>query len=200
MNYNETFDLLGNVDIYVIDQILKGRYECGQTILDTGCGSGRNLKWFYKNDFNISGLDADEQRIAMAKEIYPKVSGNFIVGKLDDLPYAENNFDHIICCAVLHFAKSEAHYNKMIAELFRVLKPSGTLLIRVASDIGLNDKRPFVQDGFSKETGEFYINRSIISKILEKYPLELIEPVKTTNVQDVRAMTTLMFQKKQANF
>ncbi|CAM3371139.1 class I SAM-dependent methyltransferase [Aequorivita lipolytica] len=200
MNYSETFNLLGNVDIYVIDQILKGRYESDQTILDAGCGSGRNLKWFYQNDFNISGIDADAQRIVLAKEIYPKFSENFIVGQLDNLPYDENSFDHIICCAVLHFAQSETHYNKMIAELFRVLKPMGTLLIRVASDIGLDDKKPFVQDGFSKETGEFYINRSLISKISKKYPLVLIEPVKTTNVQDVRAMTTLVFQKKGVAF
>lgn len=200
MNYAETFNLFGNVDIYVIDQILKGRYSVGETILDAGCGSGRNLKWFYQNDFNISGIDADVQRIALAKEIYQKVSDNFIVGELDNLPYEDHSFDHILCCAVLHFAQSETHYNKMIAELFRVLKPLGTLLIRVASDIGLDDKKPFVQDSFSKETGEFYINRSLISKISEKYPLELIEPVKTTNVQDVRAMTTLVFQKKGVDF
>lgn len=195
MNHSETFDLLGNVDIYVIDQILKGRYKPGQTILDAGCGSGRNLKWFYKNDFNIYGIDIDAQRIALAKEQYPKASESFIIGELDNLPYEEHSFDHILCSAVLHFAQSETHFNKMIAELFRVLNPSGTLLIRVASDIGLNDKKPFVKDSYSNETGGFYITRSIISKISEKYPLTLIEPVKTTNVQDVRAMTTLVFQK-----
>ncbi|AFL79692.1 methylase involved in ubiquinone/menaquinone biosynthesis [Aequorivita sublithincola DSM 14238] len=195
MNHSETFDLLGNVDIYVIDQILKGRYEHGQSILDAGCGTGRNLKWFYQNDFNIYGIDVDAQRIAVAKEIYPKASENFIVGELDNLPYEDHSFDHLLCCAVLHFAQSETHFNKMIAELFRVLKPSGTLLIRVASDIGLNDKKPFVQDGSSKEIAGFYITRSIISKISEEYPLALIEPVKTTNVQDIRVMTTLVFQK-----
>jgi len=83
----------------------------------------------------------------------------------------------------------------MIAELFRVLKPNETLLIRVASDIGLDGAKPFVQDNFSKENSGFYITRRHIIKISEVYHLALIEPVKTTNVKDVRAMTTLVFEK-----
>jgi ubiquinone/menaquinone biosynthesis C-methylase UbiE len=195
MNYKQTFDLIGNVDIYVIDQILKGRYTVGQSILDAGCGSGRNLKWFYQNNYTITGIDIDAERIAHAKETYPKISENFIVGTLDDLPFKENSFDHMLCCAVLHFAQSQSHFNNMLTEMYRVLKPTGTLLIRVASDIGLDGLKPFVQDGLSKETGYFYLTRELISELLETYSLELIEPIKTTNVQDVRAMTTLMFQK-----
>jgi 2-polyprenyl-3-methyl-5-hydroxy-6-metoxy-1,4-benzoquinol methylase len=196
MNYGQTYDLIGNVDIYVIDQILKERYQPGQSILDAGCGGGRNLKWFYQNDFEITGIDADAERITEAKEHYPKASANFTVGELDQLPYGENSFDHILCCAVLHFAQSEEHFQAMFSEIFSALKPKGTLLIRVASNIGLEGKKPFVQDGVSKETGDFYITRELISELFESYPLELIEPVKTTNVQDIRAMTTLVFQKQ----
>lgn len=196
MNHSQTFDLVGNVDIYIIDQILKERYQEGAAILDAGCGSGRNLKWFYQNQFTITGIDAHAERITEAKENYPMASGSFSVGKLEDLPYASRSFDHILCCAVLHFAQSEAHFNKMITEMVRVLKPGGSLLIRVASDIGLDGKKPIVQDSFSKELGAFYINRKLIIKISEDNPLVLIEPVKTTNVNDERAMTTLVFQKK----
>jgi ubiquinone/menaquinone biosynthesis C-methylase UbiE len=196
MNYEQTYNLVGNVDIYVIDQILKGRYQSGQSILDAGCGGGRNLKWFYQNNFEITGIDADAQRIKEAKERYPKASENFTVGKLDQLPYGENSFDHIFCCAVLHFAQSEEHFKRMFSKIFKVLKPKGTLLIRVASNIGLDGKKPFVQDGISKEAGGFYITRKLISELLESYLLELIEPVKTTNVQDMRAMTSLVFQKQ----
>lgn len=195
VNYKNTFDLLGNVDIYVIDQILKERYQEDQSILDAGCGIGRNLKWFYQNDFNIFGIDADEERISQAKKIYPTAAKNFLVGTLDSLPYDGASFHHILCCAVLHFAKDETHFHKMFTEIYRVLKPSGTFLIRVASDIGLDGKKPYVQDGKNKEVGSFYITRELISEILNTYPLKLIEPVKTTNVQDIRAMTTLVFQK-----
>ena len=195
MNSEQTYDLIGNVDIYIIDQILKGRYQAGSSILDAGCGSGRNLKWFYQNDFKIVGIDADAERIAEAKQIYPNVSENFLVGSLDRLPFGECVFDHVLCSAVLHFAQSKDHFDTMFSQLVRVLKPDGTLLIRVASDIGLNDKKSWVQDGVTKTAGNFYVTREIISELLKMFPLKLIEPVKTTNVQDLRAMTTLVFQK-----
>lgn len=196
MNHTQTFDLIGNVDIYILDQILKGRYEAGASILDAGCGSGRNLKWFYQNDFTITGIDVDAERIIQAKENYPEASRNFSVGTLENLPYASRSFDHILCCAVLHFAQSEAHFNKMITEMVRVLKRGGSLLIRIASAIGLDGKEPFVQDSFSKKLGRFFITRNLLIKISEDNPLVLVEPVKTTNVNDKRAMTTLVFQKK----
>lgn len=195
MNFEQTYDLIGNVDIYIIDQILKGRYQPGSSILDAGCGSGRNLKWFYQNDFNIVGIDSDAQRIAEAKAIYPTISENFTVWSLDSLPFGESAFDHIICSAVLHFARSKDHFDAMFSQLVRVLKPAGTLFIRVASDIGLNDRKPWVQDGDTKTAGNFYVTREIISELVAAYPLRLIEPVKTTNVQDLRAMTTVVFQK-----
>lgn len=181
MNYKLTFDLLGNVDIYVIDQILKGCYQSGQSILDAGCGSGRNLKWFYQNDFSITGIDVDVERIKLAKEIFPNAAAHFTVGTLAKMPYDNEVFDHILCCAVLHFAQDNTHFNKMFAEIYRVLKPSGTLLIRVASDIGLDGKKPFVQDGKSNEMGNFHITRQLISEIVARFSLKLLEPIKTTN-------------------
>lgn len=195
MDHKETFDVLGNVDIYVIDQILKNRYQSGQSILDAGCGSGRNLKWFYQNNFSITGVDSDVQSIEQARKIYSNQKADFRVGDVDNLSFEDSQFDHIICNAVLHFAKDENHFKTMMEQMIRVLKPNGTLFIRVASDIGLDGKKPLVQNKQTNEIDHFYITRSMISKILESYPLELIEPIKTTNVQDVRAMTTLVFQK-----
>ncbi len=196
MNYSQTFDLLGNVDIYVIDQILKNRYTTGDSILDAGCGSGRNLKWFYQDDYVIAGIDTNIERLTYAKENYPKFAASFIEGTIDALPYSDHNFDHILCCAVLHFAKSEAHLKKMFSELYRVLKPNGTLLIRAASNIGLDGKSPYVQDSLTKETGAIYLTRKMITELIENHQVTLIEPIKTTNVQDKRAMTTLVFQKQ----
>ncbi|MAZ73272.1 MAG: SAM-dependent methyltransferase [Flavobacteriaceae bacterium] len=196
MNYKQTYSLLGNMDIYVIDQILKERYTTGQSILDAGCGYGRNLKWFYQNNFSITGIDTNADAIKKAQEIYPAAASNFRVGTLEMVPFEENYFDHIICCAVLHFADNNTHFNAMVAELVRVLKYSGTLFIRVASNIGLDGKKPFVKDEINDVVGSFYITRELIYEISENLPVQLIEAIKTTNVQDIRAMTTLVFQKK----
>jgi len=195
MDYKTTFDALGNVDIYVIDQILKGRYQNGQSILDAGCGKGRNLKWFYKNDFEIFGIDADSEFLANAKKNFPEAASNFTVGTLDNLPYGENSFDHILCCAVLHFAESKTHFTAMFSELIRVLKPDGMLLIRMASNIGLDGNAPEITYKENGQKGTYYLTRERIKQLIGEFNLTVLEPLKTTNVQDERAMTTLVLQK-----
>ncbi len=194
MNYNKTVTALGNVDIYIIDQILKNRYAPTGTILDAGCGEGRNLKWFYNNNYNISGIDTDYNRIQVAKLKYPEAADNFSIGNLEDLPYSDNQFNHVICNAVLHFASNKQECLNMFSELVRVLKPNGTLFIRMASDIGLLDA-PYVKDGKTAQISSFYLTRDFIKTLLKNYSITLIEPVKTTNVADKRAMTTLVFCK-----
>lgn len=196
MNYENTFNLIGNVDIYVIDQILKERYKNGQSILDAGCGGGRNLKWFYPNNFELFGIDVDEKFLALAKAGYPEYSKNFSVGNLDQLSYGKNSFDHILCCAVLHFAQNEAHFTAMFTELVRVLRPDGTLLIRMASNIGLDGNAPEITYKENGQKGTYYLTRERIGNLIKEFDVELIEPIKTTNVQDERAMTTLVLQKK----
>lgn len=195
MNYSQTEAILGKVDIYLIDQILKNRYAPNDSILDAGCGEGRNLKWFYANNYKISGIDTDIERLENAKLMYPKSANNFQVGNLDALPYDENKFDHIICSAVLHFAESEKHFFMMFSELLRVLKPQGTLLIRMGSDIGLDGNVPYLKESQTNRAGTFFITREHIKNIRENYNIELIELVKTTNVEDKRAMTTLVMRK-----
>ena len=195
MNLKQTQAILGKVDIYIIDQILKGCYTTGDKILDAGCAEGRNLKWFYANHFDIYGIDTDKNRLDIAKQNYPDAASNFRVADLEELPYGENEFHHILCSAVLHFANSETHFFKMFGELVRVLKPNGTLFIRMASDIGLNGNIPCLTESKTNRPGTFFLTRAHIKKILNTYKIELLEPVKTTNVEDKRAMTTLVFYK-----
>ena len=195
MDYNTTFNALGNVDIYVIDQILKGRYQNGQSILDAGCGKGRNLKWFYQDNFERFGIDTDSEFLAKAKQNYPKAASNFTVGTLDNLPYGENRFDHILCCAVLHFAQSETHFTTMFSELIRVLKPDGMLLIRMASNIGLDGNAPEITFKENGKKGTYYLTRERISQLVNEFNIKFLEAVKSTNVQDERVMTTLVLSK-----
>lgn len=195
MNYEQTQAALGKVDIYIIDQILKNRYFPNEKILDAGCAEGRNLKWFYANNYDVYGIDTDKERLENAKLNYPKSASNFKVGNIDDLPYSENEFHHILCSAVLHFAEDKKHFFKMFSELLRVLKPNGTLLIRMGSDIGLDGNTPYLKESKTNRTGTFFLTRAYVKTLIENYEIELIEPVKTTNVEDRRAMTTLVLKK-----
>lgn len=190
---------IGNTDIYLIDQILKGRYTSGERVLDAGCREGRNLHWFYKNNFDIWGVDTNPEAIAQVKANYPKAAIQFLIEEIADLAFASNHFDHIICTAVLHFAKGEAHFIQMLEQLLRVLKSSGTLFIRMTSAIGdpaaihhLEDGRYALADGSKR----FLLTPKHIITLQKKHGFQLLEPIKTTNVQDLRYMTTLVLQKQ----
>ncbi len=187
-----------HIDIYLLDQILKGRYLKEELILDAGCGTGRNLKWFYNNNYTLFGVDANREYIDYVKICYSRLEANFTIGKLESLIYEPESFHHIICNAALHFAESEAHFFEMFSELVRVLKPSGTLFIRMTSNFGIEDTIEEIANGvynLPDESERFLLTKPILETIKRRYRLECIEPIKTLNVQDLRCMTTLMLIK-----
>jgi ubiquinone/menaquinone biosynthesis C-methylase UbiE len=203
MTIQELNKELGNIDIYLLDQILKGRYPDDYILLDAGCGEGRNLIYFLNNKFKVYGIDQNSSAIRMlqyvARTLNPAISkDNFILGSIDSLPFPDEHFHSVICNAVLHFAENEEHFFKMWAELFRVVKSNGTLFLRMASNIGAEEvilldpnQKAYLPDGSFR----FLLSR-IHLKILEsKYGFIYLEPVKTVNVQDQRFMTTLVLQK-----
>ncbi|MEO8710621.1 MAG: class I SAM-dependent methyltransferase [Parafilimonas sp.] len=189
-----------NTDIYLIDQILKGRYKDGGKLLDAGCGSGRNISWFVlQPNFDIHAIDTDENAINHLSQIYPSLKQDQLhYAQVQSLPFHDEFFQHIICSAVLHFAKSKGNFLEMFSELNRVLKPGGSLFIRAASDIGIESKILLLGGGrFSLPDGtvRFLLTKKLIEDVLNTFPMKLAEPVKTTNVQDMRCMTTLVFVK-----
>ena len=189
-----------NTDIYLIDQILKGRYNKGGRLLDAGCGGGRNLSWFVLQPaFYIYATDINEDAISKLPEIYPVLKKQqLICAPVQDLPFSEDFFDHIICSTVLHFAGSTDDFFTMFSELTRVLQPGGSLFIRMASDIGLEPPLLALGNGrFTLPDGSdrFLLSRDLIAELASRFPMQLVEPVKTTNVQDIRCMTTLVLRK-----
>lgn len=191
--------LLGQTDIYLIDQIMKDRYKPANMILDAGCDNGRNMHWFVCNGFNINGIDISEVAIEQLKSSYPHLpEASLAVSSLEDIPFADSHFDHIICSAVLHFAKSTAQFNSMFAELVRVLKPGGSLFIRMTTDIGIEDKVDFIEDGVYKipdGSVRFLLTRQLLAASMQQNQLSFIEPLKSVNVNDERCMSTLVLQK-----
>jgi ubiquinone/menaquinone biosynthesis C-methylase UbiE len=178
---------------------MKGRYKTADTILDAGCGNGRNMYWFLHNGFNINGIDISEVAIAQLKSSYPALpEGNLVISSLENIPFASNYFNHIICSAVLHFAKNTAQFNLMVAEMVRTLKPGGSLFIRMTTDIGIEDKVQLIADGVYEipdGSTRFLLTRQLLEACMQQNNLSFIEPLKTVNVDDVRCMSTLLLQK-----
>jgi tellurite methyltransferase len=200
MNINEFF---GEIDIYLFDQILKNRFTPEMKILDAGCGSGRNLVYFLRENFQVFGVDSNADAIDyvryLAKSLAPDISAeNFQISAIEKMPFADATFDWVLSNAVLHFADDEHQFNEMLQEMWRVLKPSGVLFARLASTIGIENKvekiaerRYLLPDGSER----FLVDEEMLISATENLGGMFIEPIKTTNVQNLRCMTTWIIQK-----
>ena len=174
---------------------MKGRYKAGDTILDAGCGYGRNLHWFLRNNVAIYGIDQDVRAIHELQLRHPAVAERFRSSAVEKLPFENDRFDHIISSAVLHFARDAGHFRQMIAEMVRVLRPSGSLFIRMTSDIGIEDKVQLVGDGvydIPDGSRRFLLTRGVLRDVMLQNGLSFLEPLKTVNVNDVRCMSTVV--------
>jgi 2-polyprenyl-3-methyl-5-hydroxy-6-metoxy-1,4-benzoquinol methylase len=190
---------IDGIDIYLLDQILKGCYQNRDVILDAGCGNGRNLKWFYNNYFTIYGIDLNKKRLDKAKDSYSKQRDNFSIQNIKSLNFENEKFDHIICNAILHFAENEQGFLAMLTELLRVLKPNGTIFVRTATIESLEDKVIQISDGVYKlpdKSDRFLLTKDLLQSILKEFNLELVERYKYVNVDDLRCMATFILQKK----
>ena len=113
------------------------------------------------------------------------------------MPFSDEEFDHVISSAVLHFAQSTFHFHQMFSEMVRVLKKRGILFIRMTCDIGLEEKVIHVKDGtyyIPDGSKRFLLTRALLKDCLEQYQLVLFEPFKTVLVDDVRSMSTVVLQ------
>jgi len=195
--------LLGNIDIYLFDQILKGRVNNLKTALDAGCGHGRNLDYFLHNDFEVFGVDEDENAIRLAQQKASRLAPrlpltNFRIAQLSDLPFATESFDLVICNAVLHFAANHRHFDEMFAEIWRVLQRGGLFFCRLASKIGMESQvkqlskgRYLLPDGSTR----YLVDEQRLLEITQRMQAELLDPIKTTIVQNQRCMTTWCMRK-----
>lgn len=200
MDLREQF---GNIDIYLFDQLLKGRITPSMSLLDAGCGDGRNLIYFLRNGFDVWAVDSNPQSIQqvrlLASSLAPNLpSENFLIADVAEMPLSSEQFDLVISSAVLHFANDEQHFDRMLDEMWRVLKTGGTLFARLASSIGIEDLvkptgrgRYLLPDG----TERFLVDEEKLRAVTERLKAKRVEPLKTTNVENLRCMTTWVVWK-----
>lgn len=196
-------ELFGDIDIYLFDQILKNRFSIEMKILDAGCGGGRNIVYFLREGLQVFGVDQNTDAIEhvryLAQTIAPEIpQENFQIAPVEKIPFQNEIFDAVISSAVLHFADDEAHFNRMLDEMWRVLKPNGMLFARLASTISIEDKieklterRYLLPDGSER----FLVDEKMLINATERLGGYFIEPIKTTNVQNLRSMTTWVIRK-----
>jgi len=192
----------GDVDIYLFDQLLRGRFDARRRVLDAGCGAGRNLRYFLAAGFDVYAIDEDPAAVAAARKLAasaaPKLPpDNIRQGTLHALPWADARMDAVICSAVLHFARDRSHFDRMLDEMWRVLARGGLFFARLASSIGLESRltettgRVKLPDGSDR----FVVDEQLLLDAGYERNASLLDPIKTTNVQNQRCMTTWVLQK-----
>jgi tellurite methyltransferase len=194
----------GQIDIYLFDQLLRGRIVTGMRILDAGCGSGRNLIYFLRAGYEVSGADIDPRAVAatrrLADQIAPGLAANsFRVEPVEAMSFPDNRADVVLSSAVLHFASDDGHFDAMLRGGWRTLKPGGLFFCRLASSIGMENRikriegrRFLLPDGSER----YLVDEALLLKLAEKLGGQLADPLKTTVVQNERAMTTWVMRKR----
>ena len=192
----------GQIDIYLFDQILKGRIEPGMCILDAGCGSGRNLMYFLREGYDVYAADANAGEVEtvrdMARSLAPSLpASNFRVEPVEQMSFPDAFADVVISNTVLHFARDDAHFETMLRGTFRVLKPGGLFFSRLGSSIGMEHRiEPIEGRRCKSPDGSLrYLVDEPLLLAYSKRMGQLADPIKTTLVQDLRAMTTWVVRK-----
>jgi SAM-dependent methyltransferase len=193
----------GQIDIYLFDQILRGRIVPTMRILDAGCGYGRNLVYFLRNGYEIFGVDADSQAVASTRRLAASLApnlpeGNFCVEAIEEMAFPDGFADVVLSSAVLHFARDDDHFLAMLRSSWRAVKPSGFLFCRLASSIGMEQRmqriaghRFLLPDGSER----YLVDEPLLVKLTNELGGQLLDPLKTTVVQNQRCMTTWIMQK-----
>jgi SAM-dependent methyltransferase len=196
--------LLGQTDIYLLDQLLRGRIVPGMRIVDAGCGSGRNLVYFLREGYEIFGVDADPQAIeatrALSARLAPALpAGNFRIEPVESMSFPDGCADVAISSAVLHFARDDDHFAAMLRGTWRVVKPGGFLFCRLASSIGMESqvapvsgRRFILPDGSER----YLVDEALLTRWTDQLDGRLLDPLKTTLVQNQRSMTTWVLRKR----
>lgn len=194
----------GQIDIYVFDQLLRGRIGPRDRIVDAGCGTGRNLVYMLRAGFDVYGVDqnayAVEEARALAASLAPaQAPDHFRVEPIESMTFPDGFATVVMSSAVLHFARDDAQFDAMVAGMWRVLAPGGMLFCRLASSIGiesrvrrLDGRRHSLPDGSER----YLVDEDLLVRRTAELGGQLLDPLKTTLVQDQRAMTTWVVRRR----
>jgi SAM-dependent methyltransferase len=196
--------LLGHIDIYLFDQLQRGRVPPGSRICDAGCGSGRNLVYLLRTGHDVRAVDGDPAAIeavrALAAVLAPDLPpDNFRVEPVEEMSFPDRCTDFMISSAVLHFARDDDHFEAMLRECWRLLDTKGVFFCRLASSIGIESRVRAVGSGrfvLPDRSERYLVTEARLMDLTSRLAGELIDPLKTTVVQNRRSMTTWVVRKR----
>ena len=196
-------DRFGPIDIYLFDQLLRGRIVTGMSVADAGCGSGRNLVYLLQSGYDVFGADADRGAIAAVRQLAARLAphlppDNFRAEPIEHMTFPDGFADVVLSSAVLHFARDDEQFDAMLRASWRLLKLGGLFFCRLASTIGMKDRmRPLGGRRFLLPDGSerYVVDESMLLARTAALGGTLVDPLKTTVVQNQLCMSTWVARK-----
>jgi ubiquinone/menaquinone biosynthesis C-methylase UbiE len=148
-------------------------------ILCVGCGTGEECDYLSRRGANVTGIDVSVKSIEIARSRFAKATFN--VMDMHKLSFSDNTFDLVYSSLTLHYSEN---LESVLREIFRVLKPTGTLIFstlhpikwgsEVKRDVTNEKKKSFMlgYDSFTNPSRIYgdYLNTNLITQKPEGYP------------------------------
>lgn len=101
----------------------------GAHVLDLGCGTGRLIGYLKDKDIHYTGMDQSEDLLTSAQKALADsgLKGSIEAGECTQIPVEDNTYDALYIIAAFHHVPSKQLRNKAMREMWRVMKPGGTL-------------------------------------------------------------------------
>jgi glycosyltransferase involved in cell wall biosynthesis/ubiquinone/menaquinone biosynthesis C-methylase UbiE len=131
-------------------EVMEFDRHAGERVLEIGAGIGTDLAQFAKGGALVTDLDLSSGHLALAKENFTLrgLSGEFVLHDAEELPFETGTFDLVYSNGVLHHTPNTS---AAVAEIFRVLKPGGRVIVMVYAETSLHYWRNLVWEIGLKE-------------------------------------------------
>ena len=106
-----------------------------KSVLDLGCGAGRNSVYLAKKGFDVVGVDVSKSALTLANKWAKKeklANATFTLGTMINIPFDDCHLDAVVSISVIHHGVKE-DIIRTIAEVHRILKKEGVFLANIAS-------------------------------------------------------------------
>lgn len=196
---------IGQIDLYLLDLLLRGAVSPGARVIDVGCGGGRNLEYFLRGNYAVSALDPDLEACRNVEDLARR-SGrddcDVRQESIESCSFQDHSFDLVVCNAVLHFLPSRQEFDRAVERLARLARPSGIVFARLATTFALESELVPLPEPREKgwfrlpdESERFLVSTSDLIELTAKHAAGMM-PLKTVHVHGKRSMTTWIWETR----
>jgi ubiquinone/menaquinone biosynthesis C-methylase UbiE len=111
----------------VMPRVLEG-VHLGDSMLEVGPGPGASTELLRQRVGHLVALELEAEAAEGLSKAYGDANVDIVVGDATDMEFEDDSFDSVACFTMLHHVPSLAQQNRVLSEVFRVLRPGGVLV------------------------------------------------------------------------